>query len=158
MKPPTKAGQLTSRYNQTTAPKSAIVEAILINSPKKNAIGSVPPGLRAAMNKRTANNAFGITQQRPPSNAEKAAALSASKPATSATKAVATICNITMRAMITPYCLYIMLLPQCRDSETVGRYCLAVPYFPKPRNYKCYYVARQTLMWLLLRFTFILVS
>lgn len=101
MKLPIKAGQLTSWYNQTTAPNSANVEAILINSPMKSAIGSVPPGLRAAMSRRTANKLFGTTQQKPPKNAEKAAFIPPNKPATNATKAVATICSITIRAMLT---------------------------------------------------------
>ncbi|SFC28321.1 hypothetical protein SAMN04515619_10668 [Collimonas sp. OK412] len=43
------AGQFKSWYNHTTAPISAIVVAILTNSPMKKDIGLAPPGLRALM-------------------------------------------------------------------------------------------------------------
>lgn len=96
------ASQFTSRYIQTTTPMSAIVEAILTNSPMKNAIGSVPPGLRAAMNKRTANKALGTTQHRPPNSAEIAADTPPISAAISVTSIVTANCIKTICAIFTP--------------------------------------------------------
>jgi len=70
MKATISASQFKSRYSQTTAPSSAIVNAILINSPMKKVIGLIAPGLRALVNKRKANKPLGTTQHSPPRSAD----------------------------------------------------------------------------------------
>ncbi len=70
MKAAISASQFRSRYPITTAASIAIVNAILVNSPKKKLIGLRVPGFLAPMYKRSAKTLLGTTQHRPPSKAE----------------------------------------------------------------------------------------
>ena len=89
MKAASSASQFKSRYHQTTAASKAIVNAIFVNSPKKNVIGFKLSGLRAPTNKLKANKPFGTTQHKPPNKAEKKACSPAIRPAAVAASNVA---------------------------------------------------------------------
>ena len=84
MKAARSASQFKSRYPATTAASSAIVKAILVNSPKKKLIGLRVPGFLLPTYKRNANTLLGTTQHKPPKSAETNACCPATSPATTA--------------------------------------------------------------------------
>ncbi len=100
MNPAISASQFKSWYSQATAPNSATVNAILINSPMKNDIGLAFSALCAFANNRSANKLFGTTQHKPPKSAENNAGIPPTRPAIPAAMIVVANCKRTMRSIL----------------------------------------------------------
>ena len=101
MKAAISASQFRSRYPTTTAASNAIVNAILVNSPKKKLIGLKVPGFLEPKYKRNANTLLGTTQHKPPSKAEMNPCTPATKPATTAANKVVASWIKTKLSMMT---------------------------------------------------------
>ena len=133
MKAAISASQFRSRYPTTTAASSAIVNAILVNSPKKKVIGLIVPGFLVPMYKRKAKTPLGTTQHNPPSSADMNPWIPATKPATTAAKKVVASWIKTKLSMMTFWSgrRTLMCLRKSRLRKTGSGTCSA-----KPSDYK----------------------